>query len=98
MALRPISKICGATVADDDGKSLGSIVEIMLDEAGGAVAYVVMSFGGTLGVGEKLFAVPWNRLRAKDDGFVLAVDPARLEAADGLDKDAWPTEADALFS
>ena len=85
-------------VNDAEGKPLGSIVEIMLEEGDGTVAYAVMSYGGTLGVGEKLFAVPWSKLDATDDGFVLKADRARLDEADGLDKDAWPTEADPLFS
>lgn len=98
MALLPVSRICGATINDSEGKSLGSIVEIMIDETRGGIAYAVMSYGGTLGVGEKLFAVPWSRLAATPDEIILDIDRARLDEADGFDKDDWPTEADPLFS
>lgn len=32
----------------------------MLDLEGGRIAYAVLSFGGVLGVGNKLFAVSWS--------------------------------------
>jgi hypothetical protein len=34
----------------------------MLDMHSGKVVYAVLPFGGFLGLGEKLFAVPWNAL------------------------------------
>ena len=34
----------------------------MLDMNTGQVAYAVLAFGGFLGMGEKLFAVPWPAL------------------------------------
>ena len=45
---------------DDD---LGDIKEIMLDMTTGRVAYAVLAFGGFLGMGDKLFAVPWSALK-----------------------------------
>lgn len=98
MALVPTSKVCGAVVNDAAGEKLGTVTELMLDDAGGGIGYAVLSFGGTLGVGEKLFAVPFARLAPAGGGFTLAVDRAELEAAPGFDKDAWPTDADPLFS
>src|SRR5262245_56820592 len=44
------------------GDDLGKIEEIMIDIPSGRVAYAVLSFGGFLGMGNKLFAVPWNAL------------------------------------
>jgi hypothetical protein len=52
----------GRKVINPQGKSLGKIEEIMLDAAPGRIAYAVLSFGGFLGLGDKLFAVPWNAL------------------------------------
>lgn len=97
MALRPVSKLCGAEVVDAAGEKLGTIVELMLDGEGGAIVYAVMSYGGTLGVGEKLFAVAWERLTPVEEKFSLAIDRGKLDAAPGIDKDAWPTRPDALF-
>ena len=78
---------------------LGEIKEIMLDMRNGKVGYAVMSFGGFLGMGDKLFAVPFNALKLDtvNKRFVLNVDKARLENAPGFDKDNWPDMADRTW-
>jgi hypothetical protein len=45
------------------GESLGKIEDLMIDLASGRVAYAVLRSGGTLGMGEKLFAIPWAELK-----------------------------------
>ena len=79
-----------------DGEDIGTLDEIMLHAGSGDVAYAVVSFGGFLGMGDKLFAVPWNALTVDTDEhrLVLDADRKRLENAPGFDKDAWPTTAD----
>ena len=71
---------------------LGKVEEVMLDSAPGRIAYAVLSFGGFLGLGDKLFAVPWNALRfdPQTDAFVLNADKTFLENAPGFDKNNWP--------
>ena len=68
----------------------------MLDMRSGNVGYAVLSFGGFLGVGEKLFAVPWNALKLDTEHkrFVLKVPKDQLKDAPGFDKDHWPDMAD----
>ena len=75
---------------------LGEIKEIMLDMASGNVAYAVLSYGGVMGVGDKLFAVPWNALKldTANKRFLLEADKEHLKDAPGFDKDAWPRMAD----
>jgi PRC-barrel domain len=83
------------------GEDLGAIEEIMLDLGAGRVAYAVLSFGGFLGVGDKLFSVPWKALQMKmHEGeftheFILDVDRQTLENAPGFSKHHWPDMADA---
>lgn len=55
--------LIGNDVCNRKGEKLGDIKEIMLDTSNGNVCYAVMSFGGFLGMGDKLFAVPWNALK-----------------------------------
>lgn len=85
-----------------DGKSeeLGSIKEIMIDMRSGRVAYAVMSFGGFLGMGGKLFAVPWEALKldTKNKRFILDVQKDQLESAPGFDKNQWPNMADPSWA
>ncbi len=86
----------GDKVVNGKGEDLGSIEDIMIDVQRGRVAYAVMSCGGFLGMGDKLFAIPWNALTldANRHCFVLDADRERFEKAPGFEKDHWPTMAD----
>lgn len=90
------STLIGNDVFNDQDEDLGEIREIMLDMHTGQVDYAVLSFGGFLGMGEKLFAVPWAALELDTTSrcFVLRVSKARLESAPGFDKQHWPDMAD----
>ena len=68
------STLEGDEVVNLQGDKLGKIDEIMLDVPRGRIAYAVMSRGGFLGVGDRLFAVPWSALgitRAQADDVVI---------------------------
>jgi sporulation protein YlmC with PRC-barrel domain len=91
------SKAIGTDVEDPSGNNLGDIDEIVIDDGTGRVVYCVLSFGGFLGVGDKLFAIPYHSLTVspKDaDKMVLDVSKERLKAAPGFDKKSWPNMAD----
>ena len=102
----PGPQIMGAdTLIGDDvvntlGEDLGEIKEIMLDVASGRVAYAVLSSGGFLGIGDKLFAIPWTALKLDpaNKRFVLDVAQDRLKDAPGFDKDHWPSMADTSWA
>ncbi|WP_440945909.1 PRC-barrel domain-containing protein [Methanosarcina sp. T3] len=84
--------IKGDKVINKAGEHLGEIEELMIDLENGRVAYTVLSFGGFLGMGDKLFAVPWQALQLKlhEHAFVLDVPKETLKKAEGFDKDNWP--------
>lgn len=86
----------GDDVINTQSEKLGTLEDIMIDVRTGRVAYAVLSFGGILGMGEKLFAIPWSALTLDADQkcFVLDVPKERLEQAPGFDKDHWPSMAD----
>jgi sporulation protein YlmC with PRC-barrel domain len=90
------ASMTGHRVRNPAGEDLGKVEEIMLDVPTGRVAYAVISFGGFLGIGDKLFAVPWRALtfNERDREFILNVDRRRLEEAPGFDRDNWPDMAD----
>jgi sporulation protein YlmC with PRC-barrel domain len=92
-------EVIGRKVINRQGENLGKIEEVMLDSLPGRVAYAVLSFGGFLGVGDKLFAVPWNGLQydPHSEAFVLNADKKLLENAPGFNKDRWPDMADTTF-
>jgi sporulation protein YlmC with PRC-barrel domain len=92
--------LTGDSVVDRDGEELGEIKEIMLDVPTGRIAYAVLSFGGFMGMGDKLFAVPWSALTLDTDrkSFVLDVQRDRLRDAPGFDKDHWPSMAQPTWA
>ena len=90
------STLKGDSVFNPAGDDLGHIEDIMLDVGRGEVAYAVLSFGGFLGMGDKLFAVPWSALVLDTDRecFILDVPEDRLRDAPGFDPNSWPSMAD----
>lgn len=92
--------LVGNDVYNHKDEDLGDIKEIMLDMRSGKVGYAVLSLGGFLGMGEKLFAVPWNALTLDTNNkrFVLKVEKDRLKLAPGFDKDKWPNMADPTWA
>jgi sporulation protein YlmC with PRC-barrel domain len=90
------STLSGDPVVNSKGEDLGKVEEIMIHVDSGRVAYAVLSFGGFLGMGNKLFAIPWEALKLDEDKhrFILDVDKEKLEHAPGFDKEHWPDMAD----
>ena len=92
--------LIGNDVYNLDEEDIGDIKEIMLDVATGNIAYAVLSFGSFLGMGEKLFAVPWSALKLDADNkrFILNIEKTRLQNAPGFDKSNWPNLADRTWA
>lgn len=86
------SKMIGKEVENAQGENLGEITDLIVDVRSQRVHYAVLSFGGALGLGDKLFAYPISRFKsaADDDKVVLNVDKEKLKDAPGFDKDKWP--------
>ncbi|MBK7644424.1 MAG: PRC-barrel domain-containing protein [Planctomycetes bacterium] len=99
--VRLASDLIGMKVVSQQGDDLGKIEDVVVRPAGEA-SYAVLSFGGMLGMGDKLFAMPWSVLRSldanssrKDDdtALVLPLDKERLKGAPGFDRQNWPAIA-----
>ena len=84
------SSLMDDEVLSRDGEKLGHVSDLVLDMASGQIAYAVLAFGGLFGMGQKLFAVPWNAMRLEGHSLVLNVDKSTLKDAPGFDKDHWP--------
>ena len=74
-------RVADAAVYARDGRRIGRIAEIAIDDATGEVAFVLMAQGGFLGFGERLHRLPWSALsyRAARGGYVLDLDEAPPE-------------------
>lgn len=86
------TSIIGDKVYNRLDESLGDIKDIMLNLHDGRIEYVVIEFGGFLGIGEKFFAVPFRALDLDTSrhAFILNQQREVLENAPGFDKDHWP--------
>ena len=91
--------LAGDKVVNRQKEDLGKIEHLMIDLESGRVAYAVLSFGGFLGMGDKLFAIPWSALTVDtvEKQFILNVDKEFLEHAPGFDKEHWPNMADRVW-
>ncbi|MFH2063638.1 MAG: PRC-barrel domain-containing protein [Pseudomonadota bacterium] len=96
----PASKIIGETVVNRQSENVGKIHELVIDAGKNRVVYAVLSFGGFMGMGDKLFAMPWEAFEfsATDKKLILNVDKDKLKAAPGFEKDEkWPNFSDILW-
>jgi sporulation protein YlmC with PRC-barrel domain len=93
------STLTGEKVVNMNNEDLGKIEDLMIDTESGRIAYAVLSFGGFLGLGDKLFAIPWSALRLDRDDkrLVLNVSKDLLEQAPGFDKNNWPNMSDPAW-
>jgi hypothetical protein len=87
--------VIGDKVVNTEGEQLGTIRDLVIDLDDAQIAYAVLSFGGFLGLGDKLFAIPLEALTfgAEEHTAVLDVDREVLRNAPGFDKDNWPDNA-----
>lgn len=79
-----------------EGEDLGMIDDLVFDRETGTIRYAVLSFGGFLGLGDRLFAVPWSafQISPADNKLILNMKKEALEHAPGFDRDHWPNMAD----
>lgn len=94
-----LDDVVGVDVVNPQGENLGSIETLALNKTDGKVSYVVLSFGGILGMGDKWFALPWRLISYNPSlgKFVLKLDKEKLKNSPGFDKDNWPNMAGTEF-
>ncbi len=98
--LERAKNLIGVKIVNDQGERLGKVEDIVLTPNRDAVHYVVLAHGGTWGVGDKYFAVPWSQFNFRPgetagQGILVLknVTNADLDKAPGFDKNHWPTVA-----
>lgn len=97
-------QIVGCRVENSKGENLGKIESLMLDLGEGRILYAVLSFGGFLGMGGKLFPVPTNAIQfrmdenGKLDRCIIDIDKESLKNAPGYERDNLPSTTDRSFA
>lgn len=73
----------GTSVYNPAGDKLGSVEDVMIDKVSGRIAYAVLGFGGFLGIGDRHYPLPWEKLTYDTNmgGFVVDLDKRVLEGA-----------------
>jgi sporulation protein YlmC with PRC-barrel domain len=92
MSAYKASEFIGYPVQNLQGEDLGEIEDLMVDVNNSQVRYAVLSFGGFLDIGDKLFAIPLDAIQfnSEEQAFILDVDEERLEQAPGFERENWP--------
>jgi len=93
------TSIIGDSVENNEGEKLGEIDNLMVNVHTGNVEYAVIEFGSFLGIGGKLFAIPFKELRVNPAKkvFVLNRDKDYLKKSPGFDKTHWPDTNDHYY-
>lgn len=96
----PCATLVSDVIESTRGEELGKLEHVMLDVPSGRVAYGVLARGGVLGLGARLFAIPWEAFTLDEERgcLVLDIDRETLERAPGFDHDHWPSMGDAAWA
>ncbi len=96
----PSKSVIGDQVSNLRGEELGHIEELMIDLQNGRVHYAILSFGGLMGMGDKLFPVPWELMKPDPENqrFLFQVTREMLKTAPGFRRDDWPEMNDREWS
>lgn len=88
--------VIGMEVKNSQSEALGEIHDLVLNFDEGNIAYVVISSGGLLGMGDTLRAVPWKALspNSQANGFILNIDQTAWKNAPTFKENDWPEVAD----
>lgn len=103
-ANRPVQRltatsIIGDSVENPKGDDLGKIDNLMINLQTGKVEYAVIESGGLLGVGKKLFAIPFGELKVDEEKeiFILNRDKDYVKESPGFDPSHWPATNDHSY-
>ena len=101
--VRRASDVQGIMVKNSEGAELGHVEDLVIDLGTGRIQYAALAYGGFLGVGDSIFAVPWDNFEIgqNDDGeefLLLNIEEEVLKDAPGFDQNDWPDVATADWS
>lgn len=103
-ANRPLERLTATSIIGDkventQGDDLGTIDNLMINIRTGRVEYAVVEYGSFLGIGGKLFAIPFDELRVVPEKrvFVVKRDKDYLRMSPGFDKNHWPDTNDHSY-
>jgi sporulation protein YlmC with PRC-barrel domain len=86
------SELLGYNIENAEGEDLGSVNDAIISLEQGCINYLVLSFGGILGLGESQYLIPWHAVTIDpaEERLLLNIDPSALDAAPTFDVDNLP--------
>jgi sporulation protein YlmC with PRC-barrel domain len=100
-------QVQGTYIYNPAGDNLGSVQDVMIDKVSGRIAYAVVGFGGFLGIGDRHYPLPWEKLKYDPSmgGYVVDLDRRTLEGAPsyatneaaGWEDPAWGRRVDDYY-
>ena len=93
-------KVEGTSVENPQGENLGVIRDLMIDKISGEVAYAVLKYGSFLGMGGKLFALPWDVLEydTQRSAYIIDLPEDQLRGAPSYPEDTQPNWSDPAWN
>lgn len=93
------TSLIGNEVENLQGETIGEVHDLMINVHSGEVDYAIIEHGGFLGLGQKLFAVPFKQLELDTVKEVYILDKSLefFEKAPGFDRDHWPETNSHLY-
>jgi len=93
------TEVRGTEVYNREGEHLGHIDDFVIGKRDGRVQYVIMSFGGFLGIGEDYHPLPWDALHYDEGmhGFVVGLTREQLEGAPRYPREREPDWDDLVW-
>ena len=90
----PTIKLKQYDVVNEKGQDMGQVQTFVVDMRVGLIAFVLVAFGGFMGISDKWFALPWEALKwhPATMKFILDMPEEVLKNAPGMDKDTWLAE------
>jgi uncharacterized protein YegP (UPF0339 family) len=90
----PTIRLTQYGVVNKKGQDMGQIQTFVVDMREGLIAFVLVAFGGFLGITDKWFAMPWSALKWHPETmkFILDMPEEVLKNAPGMHKDKWVAE------
>lgn len=95
-----MGSIIGDSVRTSHGEKIGQLEEFIFDAISGHVGFAILSFTGNLGLGDRLFVIPWQRLQVDTGNRCLIIDMEKdaLAFAPGFGRDNWPDIGDPVWA
>ena len=91
--------LLGFEMKGSKGDSLGMVDDVVVALKNGRIRYLVGKFGGFLGLGDKLFAIPWEAttVDVEQGTLTLDVDSQAIQNAPSFTEETWPTMVDTQW-